>query len=490
LKYNTTIQHQTPMKRLNLVIISVLLVSANLSAYDYQTVYSHRTLFFENSYHSIETILIDSVKLQNDSVIYPAKNLQLVGDRCYSPFGSSWLGSKIIINKQWNYFFNDENDTIKFKTDAALMETWNFYVNAGTTIKATVEKWDTAIVLGVKDSVKTIVLHVFDIAMSPLPHKLDGKTIVISKHFGLIQSVNLLYLPLLKYIPDSNINEEPVLVGMTNPQLGIQNLTWLEAYDFQVGDEFHYTDESNYLMLGGSYEFSKTITKILSRENFNDSIRYLEDIETTITRKENSTADYITSYKHFQSPRVIRQNKVFDINPGVPIFSADSTRVSINDISKSSFQEAYLKNDNCWYRSHIYDDACVSESYSKGRGLIYSGSGCWTTQSFSEYNQVYFKKGSITGGIPLVISGINQPTVKPEIVVYPNPTTNKLSIKKELLTQTCTFEMLDLHGIVVFKTIVDSGTNSISIDFLNNGIYTYRLIKDTEIIKTGRIIKI
>ena len=371
-----------------------------------------------------------------------------------------------------------------------MKETWDLYKSAGITIEATVEKWDTSTVLGMTDSIKTIVLHVFDMTMSPLPHKLEGKMITISKHFGFIQAVNFVYLPSLKYLQDYSINDEPVLVGITNPNLGIQNLTWFEAFDFQVGDEFHYTDVSNYLIGGGSYESSKKIIKILSRENFNDSIRYLEDIETKITRKESPTSDYVTSYEHFQSPIVLRRNKVFDNNPGVPIFSEDSTRVSINDISKSSFRQVYIKDGNCWYRSPELDDACVSESYSKGRGLVYSVSGCWTTQSFSEYNQVYFKKGSITGGIPLVISEIKQPEVNTDLFVYPIPATNKLSIKKELLSQICTFEMLDLRGIVVFKTIVDSGTNSISIGFLNNGIYTYRLIKDTEIIKTGRIIKI
>ena len=477
------------MKRLYILLYFTLTVSPFLRAYDYQTVYSQRSLYFENAFHQVETILIDSVKYQNDSIIYPAKNLQLVGDRCYTPFGSSWLGSKIIINKQWNYFFNDENDTIKIKTDAILKETWDVYKSAGITIKATVEKWDTSTVLGMKDSIKTIVLHVFDMTMSPLPHKLEGKMITFSKHFGFIQAVNFVYLPSLMYIPDYSINEEPVLVGMTNPTLGVQNLTWFEAYDFQVGDEFHYTDVSNFLMGGGSFESSKTIVKILSRENFNDSIRYLEDIETSTTRKQNTTVDYITSHNHYQSTLVIRPNKVFDVNPGVPIFSEDSARVSINDISKSSFQQAYIKASNCWYRSPELDDACVSESYLKGRGLVYLASGCWTWQSFSEYNQVYFKKGSITWGVPLVITGTKQPEAMSEIGIYPNPTTDKLTINHELPPGENTFELLDLQGKVVRKLIIRDNESQLSLAEFSKGLYLYRLINNGKLLKAGKILK-
>lgn len=472
-----------------------LFVVLSLSAYDYQTVYSHRTLMFETSYQQVEAIFIDSVKFQKDSVLFPMRNIQLIGDGCYTPYGASWLGNKIIINKQWNYLFNDDNDTIKIKTDAQLKETWDFFKRSDITITATLEKWDTCTLLGITDSLKTLVLHVFDRTMSPVPHKLEGQTIEICQHYGLVSAVNFIYLPSLKYTPTGTISDKFSLVGITNPTLGIQNLTWFDAFDYQVGDEFHYTNTYNHLMFGGSASSSKQIVKILSRQNFTDSINYVQDIETSTVFKQNSTSDYISSYKHEHTNVVIRRNDSFDAYPGVLQFDNDSmSAVSCVMIgsSKITDQNYYGQNlGNCWVRGMLTDDACFTVLYERGLGLTYSGGGCWPeTIGYDEYKLVYYKKGYTTWGTPLLISGINLPKTKPDIVVYPNPATDKISISSDILTEHCIFELMDVHGIVIFRTEVDANRNMVNLKNFNKGLYLYRLIDNGKLLKTGKVVKI
>ncbi|HEY5592875.1 MAG TPA: T9SS type A sorting domain-containing protein [Paludibacter sp.] len=472
----------------------LLFVVFRLSAYDYQTVYSHRTLIFETSYQQVEALFIDSVKFQKDSLIFPMRNIQLVGDGCYTPYGASWLGNKIIINKQWNYFFNDENDTIKIKTDAQLKETWNLFKRPDITITATLEKWDTCTVLGIKDSLKTIVLHVFDMSMSPVPHKLEGRTIEINKHYGLVSSVNFTYFPSLKFIPTGNISDKFILVGITNPNLGIQNMTWFDAYDFHDGDEFHYTNTNNHLMFGGSASSSKQIVKILSRQNFTDSIKYVQDVETSTDFKQNSTSDYITNYKHEQTNIVIRRNDTFDAYPGVLQFlnhSANAVSSIMIGSVKTTDQNYYVRNlGNCWVRPMLTDDACNYVSYERGLGLVYSGGGCWPeTIGYDEYKLVYYNKGSTTWGAPLVISGIDQPEAKPDIAGYPNPTNDKVSISPDFLAEPCYFELMDVRGIVILRTEVDTNRNTVNLSGFSNGLYLYRLLDKGKLLKTGKIVK-
>jgi len=475
----------------SIFILSCLLFT--LSSFDYQTVYSHRNLLFETSYHEVEAILIDSVKYNGDSIIYPSKNIQIIGDNCSTPYGASWIGSKIIINKKWNYFFNDQNDTIKIKTDARLKESWDFFKRPDITITASVEKWDTITLWGIKDSLKTIVLHVFDMTMKPLPHKLDGKIIEISKHFGLVSAVNFIYMPALRFIQTYNVNEQCHLVGLTNPKLGIQNLTWFQAFDFQVGDEFHTTEISNSFMAGGNYYSSKTINKILSRDDFNDSIHYKIELEILTQTKQNSTSDYVTEYKHFQKNVVVRRNELFDKYPGVTIVSNDSTFVLLNIMkgeSKSTNQNIFHRNsDACWQKSMIMDDACNYISYQRGFGLFYSSAGCWPEQIFYEYKHVYYKKGATTWGVPLILTGINQPETHSQMIVYPNPTNDKIFINSEILTEPSVFELLDLRGLIIQRTVVDASRNLIKLANYSNGMYFYRLINNGKLLKSGKIVK-
>jgi hypothetical protein len=51
----------------------------------YQTVYSQRKTYYKSDSNTIETLKIDSSTFFNDSIFYPSRTLQLIGDECYDP---------------------------------------------------------------------------------------------------------------------------------------------------------------------------------------------------------------------------------------------------------------------------------------------------------------------------------------------------------------------------------------------------------------------
>ena len=484
------------MKRSTIIFqFLFLFLSLSVKAYDYQTIYSHRQLMFTCQSGDISVIKIDSVDFKTDSVFYPLKGVQQMGTNCYTPHGETWLGGKIIILPRWNYYSNENGDTIKFKTDATLNECWTMYAKGNIEVTATVQKWDTLNFLGLTDSVKTIGLHVFDSTMKPIAHNLEGVTLQFSKRYGWVKTINLLSLPVFDQTGlTSNKLTEQNLVGLTNPKTGLQNLTQFDAFDFQPGDEIHTlsteTPFSNTVVL------TKTITKYLGKENLLNAIKYLVDRETTILNLYKDTV-FRTKYNHISDKQLIVSNADFDNLPGVPFFTKglDSyafTTVMTND-EKWGYIPAYSKLDNgCWRPSTT--DPKLLEYYKKGLG------GPYGEINFIEYpdhesskihiDLVYYKKGSQTWGTPLVLTGINQTEQNRNIFVYPNPTKESISISLDKLTEPCIFEMLDLRGIVILRTEVELTRNSVNLDKVSNGLYMYRLLNKGKIVKTGKIVKL
>ena len=72
--------------------------------------------------------------------------------------------------------------------------------------------------------------------------------------------------------------------------------------------------------------------------------------------------------------------------------------------------------------------------------------------------------------------------------VYYDAIKQVIVIDKTLLTQSLTFELVDIQGKVILRKI-DIRDSSVSIANLLNGVYLYRLIQKEKIIYTGKILK-
>jgi len=454
----------------------------------YQSVYSHRKAYFSTDDQKIVTLKVDSCSFFNDTIMYPSRSVQLIENNCYVPDGGSCIGKRIEFNNQWNYFFNEENDTIRIKTDAALNETWTLFHRPDFTVLATVSRWDTAKVAEIIDSVKTITLHCFDRTMKPLESKFENETIAVSKKFGLTKALNFNLFPDLNMISETSVTQKIELIGLTNPSTGAYNLKWFEVFDFNVGDEFHYVESSNYLMTGGSANEKKIIVRITKRENFNDSIRYTEDIQSVNNYKQNVQSDLKTTYEHYQYSEVIKKNPEFETEPGIPVFDMDSAGFRVyNQFNASGNADLYRKNNNCWEKVVLIDDACNKMSFSNGRGLTFSSGGCWEWKNFYQVQQVYYKKGTTVWGSPIVIN-TTEPITQSFFNVYPNPANDDLFIQLNGI-RDCYIEVFDSQGKLIIYKELQSFNNQLKLRQQNKGIYFFRILKNNQPLHSGKFIK-
>lgn len=76
------------MRRLNLILLFACITTLFTNAYNYQAVYSHRTVFFQEA-EEVLPIRIDSIKINGDTILYPIRSIETVDYSCFDPKGAS-----------------------------------------------------------------------------------------------------------------------------------------------------------------------------------------------------------------------------------------------------------------------------------------------------------------------------------------------------------------------------------------------------------------
>jgi hypothetical protein len=123
--------------------------------------------------------------------------------------------------------------------------------------------------------------------------------------------------------------------------------------------------------------------------------------------------------------------------------------------------------------------------------------GTGGTASYSVGQVVYTSatgtNGSLAQGVqqPYEISttvGIKETAITLELSVYPNPTSDYLTLKVEDNTEL-NYQLYDLQGKVIENKKVSSTTTSINVENLSKAIYFLNVTKNNRIVKTFKIIK-
>ncbi|MFZ9955566.1 MAG: hypothetical protein ACO3E1_05525, partial [Flavobacteriales bacterium] len=218
----------------------MLLASFFSQAQNYKTFNSARTSIFECidcdvvvSDTLLRSIHIDSVKFVGaDSVYFPSKSITNIGN-CISHKKTSWIGESIVVKNNGDEIYTIANNyKLTIKPYAAIHDTWTSLIkNSGNYITAEVMSINLNSFLGVNDSVKVISLKEYN-SNNVFQHVYDLK---VSKNHGALELVNLYELGQNDY----NSIHFFKLKGLSNPNLGLHNLTWKEIHNYEVGDEFH-----------------------------------------------------------------------------------------------------------------------------------------------------------------------------------------------------------------------------------------------------------
>lgn len=483
------------MKNL-LPFLLMLLLSVPGASQHYQAISSNRISYFENESGNIYCIRIDSATFETDSVFFPLAQIQQMGSNCYTPYGASWLGQKVLIRDNGdNIFFTATNDSVVIKTAASINDTWTaFRLTDSLFITATVIEQDTLHLLGLVDSVKTIGFSVYDKDMHPLNSSLSHMKLRISKHYGMITTFPFYLFPGLQQDFQDASFEVYELVGMSDPEVGLQNLTWAAVNDFQPNDELHITHESVYNDLSQNISITdKAIYSYLERHDYPDSIVYYcarkQHILTTTT-SGSATVFYNDTVK-----TVIRPDSIFDGKlPGEPVISGveayayQMTNGAIIAKIKPSVHEIIVPSaDSCWIKP-IADGCFPSYTYIRGLGGPYYE--CTHAFAFGGEARklVYYKKGTTTWGSPLTITSSDEYREKTTISVFPNPASDFIIIGLPDLNPPVFFELTDISGRTILTKSIDSPGQRINIMDLNAGIYLYKLRTGNTLLETGRVI--
>jgi hypothetical protein len=101
--------------------------------------------------------------------------------------------------------------------------------------------------------------------------------------------------------------------------------------------------------------------------------------------------------------------------------------------------------------------------------------------------------GNVAQGVqqPIEISttlGISETTINLELSVYPNPTTDFLTLKVEK-TDGLNYQLYDLQGKIIESKAVNSPSSNISLEAQPTSIYFLKVTKNNQLVKTFKIIK-
>ncbi|MCF8228289.1 MAG: T9SS type A sorting domain-containing protein [Bacteroidales bacterium] len=467
------------------IITLILLVPLYLFSQNYQCVYPEITAYFEpeEDFNSLffyeqkffralepkDTVINSITELTNfnsyKTIDYKTDFLEW--DECVYPDMASWIGWKALLFPGGrNIFLNRNMDSIFIETSAMTGDTWEFYKRGDSIIyQAEITDYDTMTFLGINDSVKFIDIYALNQDQS------QDFQIIISKNHGFIKTLN--FRDFIGFGDTSQTYEvlHHNLVGLSDPAVGFQNLRYGDIFDFEPGDETHWT-------LSFPYGYESEIRKYLVKEEFGqDSVVYTLHLTKWGFNGQNNDTTYFndTIAQSYQYPdSLLRAAMPFSsfredsnwvlsdhtIYRNEPMFHRDVLYVSAPKLNY---------NGNCFVVPFEYFDIWQF-NYIKGIGRehIYQD----VMGGFTVYFDLkYYLKGSETWGTPLDppvnIKEHNETSI---FMIYPNPADQYVQIKHKNNIEKIV-RIIDLNGKEIFNRITTSNNIGISTSDFKNGVY-------------------
>ena len=406
---------------------------------------------------------------------------------CWNTIDGSFMGKTIVIGKDgFDVFLNKAGDSIKINRNAHLHDSWTFYEGDTLIFLASIIKHDTMHFLDQLDSVKTIELKSFDTAMNPIPHSMNSGVLYLSQNYGLIRA------PFFRVFPDfiGEMHEmyDPGyfitagmmnMIGITNPDIGFQDLSTFDVFDFNVGDELHIKDYTDARHNPTSYWLS---TEVRTRINYLARNDYLPDsIVYTVMVRRRRIEHWKDSSVNVYSSNIEKQKIIPDSDLDQPAetyvngdqfyLSEDGKTKTLSDIHSS------LWGLGTCITSPIADGCYSTMTYRKGLGGPYHS--CENTISYLEKlsrELVYFRKENDEWGRPFTDVGIEEVQIE-SVKIYPNPASSEIKVvfARERSARQVQIEVYNLMGALIYSqpTTVDIANSMVILNIadLPNGSY-------------------
>jgi hypothetical protein len=389
-----------------------------------------------------------------DTVFYLNRITTIKYTEPYKIISSQFLNSKFRKLDSTTFVFDDPSQYI-FKVNAKIGESWIF--DSVENITASVSSTGYDSILGQQDSLKYIVLSTTD-------------TILLSKNYGIVSFK----------VPDSE--KKYKLIGIENLGLGYKVPSYLDFFDFEVGDVFEYTETEKY---EGRSNYSNNTKrknyqiKILEKMNPDEKNKYTYKIQKSFFGTDWFRSDPLVidtlSYEIIETIEYTYDENSF-LNyynkQGIYVYSSSSVNFS---------KDTVFKVNTKMYYPYILNPRYDGTSYGVGLGMIsyhyyeYSGPGSMVIDK----NLVGCKKGGIIFGKLTTTS--DQITKNEELRLFPNPASEYVNIQIDIPFKNGKILFYDMSGKIVLSEDIANNHAGISIGSLLPGIYQVKVITDKKV---------
>lgn len=278
-------------------------------------------------------------------------------------------------------FVTATDDTIKVKTNALLGETWVFCPNGSTNyFEAEITDVYQTSVLGVMDSVKEITLNLYDQSHVLQTSNFNGKKLLLSKNYGLIQLYDFYNFP--------NEFKEFVLIGKDAE--GNTPLKEEELYQFEVDDYLVYLSMST-----GITDFRVITSKTVGVNSYTYNFKQIIKFGGTYTYNAAATEVYNFTPDNY---RLMGQYENFADDVPYPF---DGVTVNFIENGKKYLNSHYVDpfDGMCWSED-LYNGRSATANFREGYGLLEDEVNAWndaldewgnpSTEYFTYHRELYY----------------------------------------------------------------------------------------------------
>lgn len=292
-------------------------------------------------------------------------------------------------------------------------------------------------------------------------------------------------------------------------------LTVRQVFDFNIGDEFHYSTSNygNYTSLGGvrMYILDKTISANndtvmyqIHMNRFGQNInqqngQLIDTIYQTIIYEStyynldsslrqlsysNSPSSYLNYYSLYSSYNLKLSELEFYISQGQIdssclnnfnlYFSDTLINWQLDTFNHNSYFSSYSQNINT--DCNLYNSLSYSQRFAEGLGSVgFSESVSGGPYYGSSHSMTYYRKGSTEIGTPINNLVPTEAFGNQGISVFPNPVKDVLNIFSTAALYGQEFTIYNSSGIVVLDGKLNADFQALSMADLASGFYFLKI---------------
>jgi hypothetical protein len=486
--------------------MAFFMLSTSVMAQNFQMLKSNcEYLFRRNVFTQTRSIHVESISYDGDSIFYMNPHIRVLQNQydCFTPEGASMIGYEVrISNDGTHVFHNYSNEPIIIKAQEAIGASWICWtITSGEMqISASVESIAPEEFLGLTDMVKTIRFQMLNAAGQPVNHYTNELRLKISENYGMVCAINFyafpIYMPSQPLYFDSQAYEHNIW-GMSAPQLGVQNLTAREIFDYEIDDEIHYIEYSRFQGTGWEIHFNE---RVIDKVEYQDSTVYT--IDRKRTRYEVNVLDLIFDWEQIDEYTLVaKADPLIDPLPDVPINGPGivdwgiyylNTQELVNGRREKQLivnSIGFLFNeDTSSCMSQIIDYFCfsgVDTRYIEGVGGPFHS--CNNAFNYTGIQLRYFQKQDETWGVPLSVP-ILDPFASNQVKIYPNPIKDAFSVETAAINLPVQIEIYDLTGRTIFQEMIFEEQSLHKIDIPNKGLLFYNIRNNKGVLQKGKLV--